>query len=200
MVKKARRNKAVVLTTHSMEEAEALCDRLGIFVGGRLHCLGNPKVPGRGEGAGAAWGPGGCGWPPHEEGAMQELPSRAAWQWRAGAPAPQAPCTLLFMLSLSQGHNPRTLPRPQDLTARFGGYLSFTITTPPQQEAAALRVVHSMAPGARLVYALGGTQKFEVPLGEVGVDAVFRRMEEAKLRWGSPLERQARVFVAVEAF
>lgn len=44
VIKKARLDKAVVLTTHSMEEAEALCDRLGIFVGGRLRCVGNPKV------------------------------------------------------------------------------------------------------------------------------------------------------------
>lgn len=34
----------MVLTTHSMEEAEALCDRLGIFVNGALNCLGDPKV------------------------------------------------------------------------------------------------------------------------------------------------------------
>lgn len=26
-----------------MEEAEALCDRLGIFVDGSLQCIGNPK-------------------------------------------------------------------------------------------------------------------------------------------------------------
>lgn len=39
----AKQDKAVVLTTHSMEEAEVLCDRLGIFVGGRLVCIGNPK-------------------------------------------------------------------------------------------------------------------------------------------------------------
>lgn len=44
VIKKARRDKAVVLTTHSMEEAEALCDRLGIFVNGALNCLGDPKV------------------------------------------------------------------------------------------------------------------------------------------------------------
>ena len=44
MIKRARRDKALVLTTHSMEEAEALCDRLGIFVGGRLQCVGNPKA------------------------------------------------------------------------------------------------------------------------------------------------------------
>lgn len=42
-VRRAKRDKAVVLTTHSMEEAEALCDRIGIVVGGRLVCLGNPK-------------------------------------------------------------------------------------------------------------------------------------------------------------
>uniref|UniRef100_A0A7S3XYS2 ABC transporter domain-containing protein n=1 Tax=Heterosigma akashiwo TaxID=2829 RepID=A0A7S3XYS2_HETAK len=32
---------AMVLTTHSMEEAEALCTRIGIMVGGRLRCLGS---------------------------------------------------------------------------------------------------------------------------------------------------------------
>lgn len=50
------------------------------------------------------------------------------------------------------------------------------------QEAAALRVVRGLAPGARLVYGVGGTQKFELPLEEVSVDGVFRRMEEVKLR------------------
>jgi len=32
---------AMLLTTHSMEEADALCDRLGIFAGGKLRCIGN---------------------------------------------------------------------------------------------------------------------------------------------------------------
>ncbi|KAL4157382.1 hypothetical protein PRNP1_006405 [Phytophthora ramorum] len=31
----------IVLTTHSMEESEALCSRVGIMVGGRLRCLGS---------------------------------------------------------------------------------------------------------------------------------------------------------------
>lgn len=31
----------MVLTTHNMEEAEALCSRVGIMVGGRLRCLGS---------------------------------------------------------------------------------------------------------------------------------------------------------------
>jgi ABC-type multidrug transport system ATPase subunit len=33
----------VVLTTHNLEEAQALCDRLGIFVDGALVCVGNPR-------------------------------------------------------------------------------------------------------------------------------------------------------------
>lgn len=97
--------------------------------------------------------------------------------------------------------------RLQDLISRFGGYLSFTITTPPSQvcsltlqsslawlaagkpglaagaaaqapqllltcpaaspgpprplqEAAAAAVVRELSPSARLVYSLGGTQKY----------------------------------------
>ncbi|KAL6970757.1 hypothetical protein U1Q18_030447 [Sarracenia purpurea var. burkii] len=43
VVMRAKMNRAIILTTHSMEEAEHLCDRLGIFVDGRLQCIGNPK-------------------------------------------------------------------------------------------------------------------------------------------------------------
>lgn len=43
VVKKNKKDRAIILTTHSMEEAEILCDRLGIFVDGRLVCIGNPK-------------------------------------------------------------------------------------------------------------------------------------------------------------
>ena len=32
--------RSVILTTHSMEECEALCTRIGIMVDGRLKCLG----------------------------------------------------------------------------------------------------------------------------------------------------------------
>ncbi|KAL9259563.1 ABC transporter A family member 12-like protein [Drosera capensis] len=39
VVKRAKQDRAIILTTHSMEEAEALCDRLGIFVNGELQCL-----------------------------------------------------------------------------------------------------------------------------------------------------------------
>jgi len=36
-------NCSVILTTHNMEEAEALCGRIGIMVAGRLRCLGSPQ-------------------------------------------------------------------------------------------------------------------------------------------------------------
>lgn len=36
-----RQECTVVLTTHNMEEAEALCSSIGIMVGGRLQCLGS---------------------------------------------------------------------------------------------------------------------------------------------------------------
>jgi len=34
------KNKSVILTTHSMEESEALCNRIGIMVSGQFKCLG----------------------------------------------------------------------------------------------------------------------------------------------------------------
>ena len=43
VVRGAKAGRGIILTTHSMEEASALCDRLGIFVAGRLVCLGAPQ-------------------------------------------------------------------------------------------------------------------------------------------------------------
>ncbi|GMH55684.1 hypothetical protein TL16_g01967 [Triparma laevis f. inornata] len=37
------KNRSVVLTTHSMEEAEALCSNIAIMVSGRMRCLGSPQ-------------------------------------------------------------------------------------------------------------------------------------------------------------
>lgn len=38
-----RAGRGVVLTSHSMEECEALCSRLTIMVNGRFQCLGTPQ-------------------------------------------------------------------------------------------------------------------------------------------------------------
>uniref|UniRef100_G1LAT0 ATP-binding cassette sub-family A member 3 n=1 Tax=Ailuropoda melanoleuca TaxID=9646 RepID=G1LAT0_AILME len=38
-----KRGKAIIITSHSMEECEALCTRLAIMVNGRFKCLGSPQ-------------------------------------------------------------------------------------------------------------------------------------------------------------
>ena len=40
LVDSAKEGRSIVLTTHSMEEADALCGRLGIMAHGRLQCVG----------------------------------------------------------------------------------------------------------------------------------------------------------------
>ena len=40
MVSARRKECTIIITTHSMEEAEALCTKVGIMVGGRLRCFG----------------------------------------------------------------------------------------------------------------------------------------------------------------
>ncbi|KAL2917001.1 hypothetical protein HK105_203433 [Polyrhizophydium stewartii] len=42
IVNNSKQGKTIVLTTHSMEEAEALCQRIGIMAKGTLRCLANP--------------------------------------------------------------------------------------------------------------------------------------------------------------
>merc|ERR1712070_650846 len=42
VVKQRAQGQTVILTTHSMEEAEALSDRLAIQVQGKLRCIGTP--------------------------------------------------------------------------------------------------------------------------------------------------------------
>ena len=43
VISKAKGNKSIVLTTHSMEEAEVLCDRVGIMALGQLQCIGKSQ-------------------------------------------------------------------------------------------------------------------------------------------------------------
>ena len=41
IIHKAKEGRAIVLTTHSMEEADMLSDRIGIMANGKLRCLGS---------------------------------------------------------------------------------------------------------------------------------------------------------------
>merc|ERR1712036_63230 len=40
VISKAKGDKSIILTTHSMEEADVLCDRVGIMANGELQCIG----------------------------------------------------------------------------------------------------------------------------------------------------------------
>jgi len=42
IVCRSKQDRALILTTHSMEEADVLCDRISIIAGGRLQCIGTP--------------------------------------------------------------------------------------------------------------------------------------------------------------
>eukprot|EP01100_Stratorugosa_tubuloviscum_P010335 TRINITY_DN4406_c1_g2_i2.p1 TRINITY_DN4406_c1_g2~~TRINITY_DN4406_c1_g2_i2.p1 ORF type:complete len:802 (+),score=276.07 TRINITY_DN4406_c1_g2_i2:57-2462(+) len=43
LIKSKKKNCVVILTTHSMEEADALCERIGIMTCGRLRCIGSSQ-------------------------------------------------------------------------------------------------------------------------------------------------------------
>eukprot|EP00727_Mastigamoeba_balamuthi_P000980 m51a1_g1088 putative atp-binding cassette sub-family a member 5 (1369) ;mRNA; r:51425-56735 len=86
----ARAASSVLLTTHSMDEAETLCHRIGVLVRGRLRCLGTPQQLKERFGNtyclqatvrdGAAFGE-----------LMQRLFPGVAWQPEAGRVAAQIP-------------------------------------------------------------------------------------------------------------
>lgn len=42
MIQKMKKQRAVILTTHSMEEADFLSDRIGVIVEGNFKCIGTP--------------------------------------------------------------------------------------------------------------------------------------------------------------
>ena len=45
LVESMKAGRCLVLTTHSMDEADALCTRIGIMAKGELRCLGAPDAP-----------------------------------------------------------------------------------------------------------------------------------------------------------
>ena len=40
--KNLKKNRVIILTTHAMEEADALSDRIAVLVSGKLNCIGTP--------------------------------------------------------------------------------------------------------------------------------------------------------------
>lgn len=42
LIQKLKIGKSIILTTHSMEEADVLADRISVIVKGKLKCIGTP--------------------------------------------------------------------------------------------------------------------------------------------------------------
>ena len=92
----------------------------------------------------------------------------------------------------------------QDLTARYGAYLSFSLAVPPKQAEAALQAILKLAPGGRLVHALGGHLRMELPTAELDVGHLFAYMDDLTkgsgltvLDWGVSHATLEEVFVRV---
>jgi len=43
LISQTMSGRSVILTTHSMEECEALCERIGIMVAGQFRCIGSSQ-------------------------------------------------------------------------------------------------------------------------------------------------------------
>jgi ABC-type multidrug transport system ATPase subunit len=162
VVSQAKRNKAVVLTTHSMEEAEFLCDRLGIFIDGKLACLGNPKQ------LTARYGG-------YYVRLRMTVTHCSTLEWQCTAMTMHSAFLDWCLVGCSS-----LVPVVQ----------VFTITTPEAEDRQAHNVVMQMSPHAKRTYALGGTSKYEMPCTDIDLSSIFDRIATAKqggltvLDWG----------------
>lgn len=68
----------------------------------------------------------------------------------------------------------------QELTARYGDYLSFSLSVPAKQAEAASEAIQMLVHGATLVHSLGGTLKMELPCANVDVGQLFQHMDKLK--------------------
>jgi hypothetical protein len=79
---------------------------------------------------------------------------------------------------------------PKGLTARFGGYHVFTITTSEAQLDDAQKFVLRMCPGGKRTYLVAGTTKWQLPSKDITLSEVFEAMGTASdqglkvLDWG----------------
>ncbi len=74
----------------------------------------------------------------------------------------------------------------QELTARYGDYLSFSLSVLPKQAEAASEAIEMLVHGVHLVHSLGGTLKMELPSASVDIGQLFEYMD--KLKRGGELQ------------
>lgn len=92
----------------------------------------------------------------------------------------------------------------QDLTARYGDYLSFSLAVPPKQADMAVATIKKLVSGAHVVHCLGGNLKLELPSIAVDVGQLFEYMDSIKRRnvvqvrdWGVSHATLEEVFVRI---
>ena len=92
----------------------------------------------------------------------------------------------------------------QELTSRYGDYLSFSLAVPPKQADMAVDAMRQLAPAAHVVHSLGGTLKLELPSADVGIGQLFEHMDDIKKRnvlqvwdWGVSHATLEEVFIRV---
>lgn len=92
----------------------------------------------------------------------------------------------------------------QELTARYGDYLSFSLAVPPKQTEMAIEAIERIAPGANVVHCLEGSLKLELPSASVDISQLFEHMDSIKMRnvlqvrdWGVSHATLEEVFIRI---
>ena len=94
--------------------------------------------------------------------------------------------------------------RLQELTARYGDYLSFSLAVPPKQTEMAIEAIERIARGANVVHCLEGSLKLELPSASVDISQLFEHMDSIKKRnvlqvrdWGVSHATLEEVFIRI---
>ena len=93
----------------------------------------------------------------------------------------------------------------QELTARYGDYLSFSLAVPPKQADMAVAAMKQLVPAARVVHCLHGSLKLELPsTRDMDVGELFEYMDGIKKKkelqiwdWGVSHATLEEVFIRI---
>ncbi|KAG2483446.1 hypothetical protein HYH03_017700 [Edaphochlamys debaryana] len=172
-----RAGRTVLLTSHSMEECEALCSRLTIMAGGRLRCLGTPQhLKGRFGGGYLL--------------EVKTLPRSASSATLLPLPAPTSTA-----FAAAAGAPTAASPTPDAPPEAGAG---------PGSAEAVAQWLAAVCPGAALQEVDQNRLTFAIPRGSADLAALFEAVEGGRARMGlvdyalsqTTLER---VFVAMAA-
>jgi ATP-binding cassette subfamily A (ABC1) protein 3 len=191
---------SIILTTHSMEEVEALCSRIGIMVGGRLRCLGSAQHLKNRHGRAYAVE---VRMPAPPEAAVQEVEARLAAH---GAGAELSRAELLPLATalgdagaleeVSEAGSGWMLQAALDRQGG-GGLQRADFAAWWAGESSSRRLIRHFcgAPGqaaafegAALTERQGALLRFRVPQGSDSLARLFRVIEESKAALGIPYE------------